>query len=168
MTTLVLKLPDAFAKALAAKHSGGLEAAAAVALKAYLTGGRPVINKERDAAIVEQIKSGARRADIAKEFSISLVRVNQIAAEQGGLAGYARAKVNAERDNAIVAQLHSGKRYAQVAADFGLSITRVSQLAAMNGVTNNRPSQLERQTKVKLAAEQEAAKQKMLRDWADD
>lgn len=168
MTTLVLELPDTFAKALADKHPGGLEAAAAVALKAYVTGGRPQINKERDAVIVERIKAGVRRADIAKEFSISLVRVNQIAAEQGGLAGYARAKVNAERDAQIVAQLNAGKRYSEVASDFGLSITRVSQLAAMNGVTNNRPSQLERQRQATLTAEQQAAKQKLLQDWADD
>lgn len=166
MTTLVLELPDTFAKALADKHPGGLEAAAAVALKAYVTGGRPQINKERDAAIVERIKSGARRADVAKEFSISLVRVNQIAAEHGDLSQYSRAKLNEERDQAIVAQLHGGKRYAEVAAAFGLSITRVSQLAAMNGITNNRPSQLERQRKAKLSAEQEAAKQKLLREWS--
>ena len=79
--TLTLNLPESFAKALAAKHSDGLEAAAAFALKAYVTGGRPQINKERDAAIVRLILDGKRRADIAREFTLSIVRINQIAAE---------------------------------------------------------------------------------------
>jgi hypothetical protein len=79
--TLTLELPEAFAKALAAKHPSGLEAAAAVALKAYLTGGRPIINKDRDAEIVRLILDGKRRADIAREYNLSIVRVNQIAAE---------------------------------------------------------------------------------------
>ena len=79
--TLTLQLPEQFANALAAKHPSGLEAAAAVALKAYVTGGRPIINKDRDAAIVRLILDGKRRADIAKEFDLSIVRINQIAAE---------------------------------------------------------------------------------------
>jgi len=168
MITLVLELPEAFAKALAAKHPGGLDAAAAVALKAYVTGGRPQINKERDTAIIERIKSGARRADIAKEFEISLVRVNQIAAEHGDLAGYSRASLNAERDRAIVEHLKDGKRYAEVAATFGLSITRVSQLAALNGITNNRPSQVERQRKLEQRNVDQALKERLLREWAGD
>jgi DNA-binding NarL/FixJ family response regulator len=83
MTTiaLTLNLPESFAKALAAKHADGLEAAAAVALKAYVTGGRPQINKERDADIVRLILDGKRRADIARDFNLSIVRINQIAAE---------------------------------------------------------------------------------------
>jgi transposase len=171
MTTLVLELPDAFAKALSAKHPGGLEAAAAVALKAYLTGGRPVINKDRDAAIVRLILDGKRRADIAKEFDLSIVRINQIAAEHSltqQRPSFQQRQLNAERDQAIVAQLRDGKRYAQVAATFNLSITRVSQLAAINGITNNRPSQVERQAKTKLAAEQEVVRQRLLREWSDD
>lgn len=79
--TLTLNLPEPFAKALAAKHTDGLEAAAAIALRAYVTGGRPQINKDRDAAIVRLILDGKRRADIAREFSLSVVRINQIAAE---------------------------------------------------------------------------------------
>lgn len=168
MTTLVLELPEAFAKALSAKHPDGLEAAAAFALKAYVTGGRPQINKERDANIVRLILDGKRRADIAKEFGISLVRVNQIAAEHGGLTDYARTKVNSERDNAIVAHLKDGKRYADVAFTFGLSITRVSQLAAMNGITNNRPSQIERQKKVAQIKLNEEATQRLMQEWSDE
>jgi DNA-binding NarL/FixJ family response regulator len=80
-TPLTLNLPDSFAQALAAKHPSGLEAAAAVALKAYVTGGRPIINKERDVNIVRLILDGQRRADIAREFNLSIVRINQIAAE---------------------------------------------------------------------------------------
>jgi len=117
-TTLTLNLPDAFAQALAAKHPSGLEAAAAVALKAYLTGGRPIINKERDASIVHLILDGQRRADIAKEFNLSIVRINQIAAE--------------------------------------------------HNATIPRPSLQARHAKAKLGADQEAAKQKLLRDWADE
>jgi len=79
--TLTLKLPEQFAKVLASKHPQGLEAAAAVALKGYVTGGRPVKNTERDAAIVRLILDGKRRADIAREYNLSIVRVNQIAAE---------------------------------------------------------------------------------------
>ena len=84
MTTLYLELPEAFAKALAKRHPAGLEAAAAVALKAFLKGGRPRINTERDAQIMRLILDGQRRADIAKEYNISIVRINQIAAENKG------------------------------------------------------------------------------------
>jgi hypothetical protein len=114
--TLTLDLPEQFAKALAAKHPSGLEAAAAVALRAYLTGGRPIVNKDRDAAIVRLILDGKRRADIAKEFDLSIVRINQIAAE--------------------------------------------------NNVTTPRESMHSRAIKAKLSAEQEAAKQKLLREWS--
>jgi DNA-binding NarL/FixJ family response regulator len=109
--TLTLELPEQFAKVLASKHPQGLEAAAAVALKGYVTGGRPVKNTDRDAAIVRLILDGKRRADIAREYSLSIVRVNQIAAEH----------------NVV------------------------------------KP----RNTAPKLNAEREAAKQKLLRDWAD-
>jgi len=79
--TLTLQLPEQFAKVLASRHPSGLEAAAAVALKAYVTGGRPVINKERDVGIIRLILDGKRRADIAREYNLSVVRINQIAAE---------------------------------------------------------------------------------------
>jgi hypothetical protein len=79
--TLTLQLPEQFAKVLASKHPQGLEAAAAVALKGYVTGGRPVKNTDRDAAIIRLILDGQRRADIAREHNLSLVRINQIAAE---------------------------------------------------------------------------------------
>jgi DNA-binding NarL/FixJ family response regulator len=84
MTTLHLELPEAFAQALARRHPDGLEAAAAVALKAFLKGGRPRINAERDAQIMRLILDGKRRADIAREYNISIVRINQIAAANKG------------------------------------------------------------------------------------
>jgi hypothetical protein len=76
--------------------------------------------------------------------------------------------VNSERDNAIVAHLKDGKRYADVAFTFGLSITRVSQLAAMNGITNNRPSQIERQKKVAQIKLNEEATQRLMQEWSDE
>jgi hypothetical protein len=90
-TTLTLNLPDSFAQALAERHPSGLEAAAAVALKAYLTGGRPIINKARDAEIVRLILDGKRRADIARDFNLSIVRVNQLAAEHNATKPRTRA-----------------------------------------------------------------------------
>lgn len=79
--TLTLELPEQFAKVLASKHPRGLEAAAAVALKGYVTGGRPVVNTERDKEIIRLILDGKRRADIAREYKLSTIRINQIAAE---------------------------------------------------------------------------------------
>jgi DNA-binding NarL/FixJ family response regulator len=84
MTTLHLELPEAFAQALAKRHPEGLEAAAAVALKAFLKGGRPRINEARDDQIMRLILDGQRRADIAREYNISIVRINQIAAANKG------------------------------------------------------------------------------------
>lgn len=79
---LIIELPIAVYDALAAKHSKGAEAAAVVALKTYLVSGRPVKNAERDALIYERSLQKVRQADIAKEFNLSLIRVQQIIANE--------------------------------------------------------------------------------------
>lgn len=79
---LVLEIPIAVYDELAAKHPRGAEAAAAVAIKTYLTAGRPVKNAQRDALIYSRSLQKVRQADIAKEFGLSLIRVQQIIANE--------------------------------------------------------------------------------------
>jgi len=166
--TLTLNIPEAFAQALAAKHPAGLEAAAAVALKAYVKGGRPVINTDRDAEIARLILDGVRRADIASAHKLSLVRINQIAAERGINMSATKTAINADRDAAIVTMLKAGKRHTDIAKEFGLSITRVSQLAALNDISIKRLTAQEKELKRKLEAEAKVRTKQMLAEWAEE
>jgi hypothetical protein len=49
--------------------------------------GRPKINTERDAKVYERLKAGLTHVQVAAEFSLSVVRVGQIAAQQRHLNG---------------------------------------------------------------------------------
>jgi Mor family transcriptional regulator len=79
---LIIELPIALYDALAAKNPKGAEAAAVVALKTYLISGRPVKNAERDAKIFERSRQGVRQNAIAREFGLSLIRIQQIIANE--------------------------------------------------------------------------------------
>lgn len=49
--------------------------------------GRPKINTQRDIEVYERLKSGLTQVQVAAEFSLSVVRVGQIAAQQRHLNG---------------------------------------------------------------------------------
>jgi hypothetical protein len=49
--------------------------------------GRPKINTQRDAKVYERLKEGLTHVQVAAEFSLSVVRVGQIAAQQRHLNG---------------------------------------------------------------------------------
>lgn len=49
--------------------------------------GRPKINTQRDAEVYERLKAGLTHVQVAAEFSLSVVRVGQIAAQQRHLHG---------------------------------------------------------------------------------
>lgn len=49
--------------------------------------GRPKINTQRDAAVYDRLKAGFTHVQVAAEFSLSVVRVGQIAAQQRHLNG---------------------------------------------------------------------------------
>jgi hypothetical protein len=49
--------------------------------------GRPKINTQRDAEVYERLKAGLTHVQVAAEFSLSVVRVGQIAAQQRHING---------------------------------------------------------------------------------
>jgi len=49
--------------------------------------GRPKINTQRDAKVYERLKAGLTHVQVAAEFSLSVVRVGQIAAQQRHING---------------------------------------------------------------------------------
>jgi len=89
-TKLSLDLPDSLALALASSHpSGDLHEAAAYVLTEYLKEGSIIgrlaqraDHKARNLAIVERVRSGVPRAEVARAFHLSTIRVHQIMASQ--------------------------------------------------------------------------------------
>jgi hypothetical protein len=92
-TKLALDLPDSFAQALANSHpSGDLHEAAAYVLTEYLKEGSIIgrlaqraDHKARNQSIVERVRSGVPRAEVAREFHLSTIRVHQIMASHAAL-----------------------------------------------------------------------------------
>jgi DNA-directed RNA polymerase specialized sigma subunit len=83
MTKLLsLDLPDTFADALANSHeSKDLHMAAAAALMAWVKRTKPDLAK-RDAEIVERVlQKHETRANVAKAYQLSEIRVHQIIAK---------------------------------------------------------------------------------------
>lgn len=75
--TISLDLPGEIYDLLQAKHSKGALSAIRTAIKLYLKNGRPVKNAARDAEIYRKCQT-TRYADVAKEYKLSLVRIQQI------------------------------------------------------------------------------------------
>ena len=90
--------------------------------------GRPASNKERDQTIAQRVWNGEKRRDVAKEYQLSLPRINQILAEYPNPNPQPRASANAERDAKIVARAREKVTRAQIAREFNLSVIRVNQI----------------------------------------
>lgn len=61
--------------------------------------GRPKINQIRDAQLYERIKAGVTQAEVAAEFSLSIVRVGQIVAQQRAASGDAPRRGRSRNSN---------------------------------------------------------------------
>jgi Mor family transcriptional regulator len=90
-TSLTLTLPAEVYDLLAQAHPRGAEAAAMQALKQYLTAPKPKArdNAARDAEIADKFVAGTRQVQLAKDYDLSYIRIQQIVAK-GKQAAYVR------------------------------------------------------------------------------
>jgi transposase len=111
--------------------------------------GRPKVNEERDAAIFKRVSKGATYAEVASSFSLSLVRVGQIMAQQRASRGVSsrRGRVVVPHDEALLpsAELEARRNFtdktnhadmlmrmgagmsaAEAAAEYGMSEAQVT------------------------------------------
>lgn len=79
--TMPLTLPGNIYDQLQSRNSKGARRAILVAIKMYLKNGRPVKNAERDKEIFRDCKT-MRQADVAKKYKLSMIRIQQIVADQ--------------------------------------------------------------------------------------
>jgi len=79
-TSLTLTLPAAVYDLLAQAHPKGAEAAAQQALKQYLTKPKPKArdNTARDAEIADKAVAGTPLVQLAKDYDLSYIRIQQI------------------------------------------------------------------------------------------
>jgi len=88
-TSLTLTLPAAVYDLLAQAHPKGAEAAAQQALKQYLSKPKPRDNAARDIEIADKFVAGTRQVQLAKDYGLSYIRIQQIVAK-GRQAAYIR------------------------------------------------------------------------------
>jgi hypothetical protein len=98
--------------------------------------GRPAINQERDTAIFLRITEGATQAEVAHAFSISLVRVGQIMAQQRALRGvnsrraHKQARAQAPDLSTLFDGLDSGMPVDTAATTFGRTVEQIERAYA--------------------------------------
>ena len=83
---LSIDLPDTVYDLLAHAHPKGAEAAASIAIKRYL---KAVANSTRDQEIADKAVAGTPQTQLAKDYDLSYVRIQQIVAK-GRADAYAR------------------------------------------------------------------------------
>ena len=90
--------------------------------------GRPKINEERDAAIFNRVSKGATYAEVASSFSLSLVRVGQIMAQQRATRNVAvRRKFTDKTNHAdMLMRMGAGMSAAAAAAEYGMPEAQVT------------------------------------------
>lgn len=96
------------------------------------TAGRPKINSQRDAELYARIKAGATHAEVASEFSLSMVRVGQIVALQRHAAGDAprRGRGSVPNPRKSHGQPNLMRMYDEL--DAGVSIAVAAQVYGMD------------------------------------
>ena len=103
--------------------------------------GRPKINEQRDAELYERIKAGRTHAEVAAEFSLSIVRVGQIVAQHRAATGDAPRRGRGSAPNLrqshgqpnlmrMYAELEAGVTVAVAAQVYGMDEHRVRELHA--------------------------------------
>lgn len=86
LTALATQLDTTPAKVLRTAIQQMADHAATMSMTATHVG-RPKINTQRDAKVYERLKAGLTHVQVADEFSLSVVRVGQIAAQQRHING---------------------------------------------------------------------------------
>lgn len=104
--------------------------------------GRPKINEARDVAIYNQVAAGHTYAEVASAFSMSLVRVGQIVAQQRAMRGINPREELLKRNEQILSRLAAGESRLDVAAAFKVSRSVVDYLSAQATATQPRPTRV--------------------------
>jgi hypothetical protein len=94
--------------------------------------GRPKINEHRDAQLYERIKSGRTQAEVAAEFSLSIVRVGQIVAQHRAATGDAprRGRGSIPNPRKSHGQPNLMRMYDEI--DGGISVAVAAQVYGMD------------------------------------
>lgn len=98
--------------------------------------GRPKINAARDEAIFKQVSNGQTYAAVASAFSISLVRVGQIVAQQRAMMGVSLREKLAERNAEIIRRVECGEHRQDVAASYGVTRSVVDNVMSLHRAAN--------------------------------
>jgi transposase len=115
--------------------------------------GRPKVNEARDAAIYNQVSTGHTYAEVASAFSVSLVRVGQIVAQQRAMRGINPREELLKRNTEILNRLADGESRMAVAAAFNVSRSVVDYLVSQTEATQPRPTRVLPQMPAKVQPE---------------
>jgi len=94
--------------------------------------GRPVVNQDRDAEIYARTRAGVTHAQVAAEYSLSLVRVGQIVAKYRAMSGDTPLRTPGKIKNAplhlrMYDDLDNGMTVGQAAVKYGMSPDEAAQ-----------------------------------------
>lgn len=104
--------------------------------------GRPKINEARDMAIYNQVSTGHTYAEVSAAFSVSLVRVGQIVAQQRAMRGINPREELLKRNTEILRRLAEGESRMAMAAAFNVSRSVVDYLVSQSEASQPLPSRV--------------------------
>lgn len=104
--------------------------------------GRPKINEARDIAIYNQVTSGKTYAEVAAAFSVSLVRVGQIMAQQRAMRGINPREELLKRNTEILRRVAEGEGRLAIASSLNISRSVVDYLVSQSEAAQPLPTRV--------------------------
>ncbi|MFM7013321.1 MAG: hypothetical protein ACKO0Z_28995, partial [Betaproteobacteria bacterium] len=104
--------------------------------------GRPKINEARDMAIYTQVTQGKTYAEVASTFSVSLVRVGQIMAQQRAMRGINPREELLKRNEEILRRVAEGEGRLAIAASMNISRSVVDYLVSQSEASQPLPTRV--------------------------
>ena len=123
--------------------------------------GRPVVNQDRDAEIYARTRAGVTHAQVAAEYSLSLVRVGQIVAKHRAMSGDTPLRTPGKIKNAplhlrMYDDLDNGMTVGQAAVKYGMSPDEAAQrYDAYKAKLPAKPNMLDRINAARIAEPEE-------------